>query len=451
MTESQDQRSTANTVTPHGRADSVAAALAELEGAHEKRNPESQKLYERAQAYMPGGNTRTNLFYPPFPLTIARGERATLWDVDGHKYADFIGEYTAGVYGHSAPEIREAVHEVMANGINLTGNNLIEGELAKLVCDRFASVERVRFTNSGTEANLMALNAALSFTGRKKIAVFEGGYHGGVIGFGRQGAPTNMPFGFHILPYNDEAAARSWFKEAGNSVAAVLVEPMLGASGCIPGDVAFLAALRELCTDAGALLIFDEVMTSRLSAGGLQGTLGIAPDLTTLGKYIGGGMSFGAFGGRVDVMKQFDPRTGKLSHAGTFNNNVVTMTAGITGLRKLFPPAVANELSSTGEKMRERLNSICAASGVALQFTGVGSVMNAHFTAQRVSSIRDLESVDARLSRIFFLHLLLNGFYIAPRGFIVLSLPLTADDIGSFASCVEGFVQQYGHLFSRNS
>jgi len=302
-------------------------ALAPLLDAFVASNPASRECFDTHARYLPGANSRSVLFYAPFPLTMARGEGAALWDLDGHRYDDFIAEYTAGVYGHSAPEIRAAVIEAMEGGINLSGHNLREGRLAQLICERFAQIERVRFTNSGTEANLMAITAALRFTGRRRIVVFSGGYHGGVLGFGAQPAPTTVPFDFLVLPYNDEAAARAAFAREGPDIAAVLVEPMLGASGCIPGRPAFLQALRTLATEAGALLIVDEVMTSRLAPHGLAAQHGLRPDLTTLGKYIGGGMPFGAFGGRADIMALFDPRSGPLAHSGTFNNNVVTMAA----------------------------------------------------------------------------------------------------------------------------
>ncbi len=424
-------------------SDEIDAILERLYTDFADANPDSRRRYQNALANMPGGNTRTNLFYEPFPLTIARGEGARLWDVDGHEYVDLIGEYTAGVYGHSAPEIREAVHRAMVQGINFAGNNLFEGQLAELVCKRFASVERVRFTNSGTEANLMALNAAIGFTGRKKIVVFEGGYHGGMISFGMRGAPTNAPYDFVLLEYNDRVGVREAFARLGDSIAAVLVEPMLGASGCIPASPDFLATLRAATERSRSLLIFDEVMTSRLAGGGLQATLGIRPDLTTLGKYIGGGMSFGAFGGRADVMQQFDPRAGRLAHAGTFNNNVVTMAAGIAGLSQLFPPAAADALSARGERMRAALNEVCEAHGVPMQFIGVGSVMNAHFTSKAVTSIRDIADVDIRLRKLLFMSLLAEGFYLAPRGFTVLSLPLSDDDIAQFVAAVERYVVRY--------
>ena len=424
----------------------IDQALAAAHRRFTEANPASLRQFEEQARYMPGANSRSVLFYAPFPLTIARGEGATLWDADGHRYADFIAEYTAGVYGHSAPEIREAVAEAMKGGINLTGHNLLEGRLARLICERFPQIEQLRFTNSGTEANLMAVTAALHFTGRRKIVVFSGGYHGGVLGFGAKPLPTTVPFDFLVLPYNDEKTAREQIDKHGPEIAAVLLEPMQGASGCIPGRLEFLQALRESATRVRALLIFDEVMTSRLAPHGLANKLGIRCDLTTLGKYIGGGMSFGAFGGRADVMGLFDPRTGPLAHSGTFNNNVLTMAAGHAGLTKLFTPEAAGALADRGDAMRKRLNALCAGEGVAMQFTGIGSLMNAHFVGGEVRSTDDLAPVDARLRQLLFFHLLSEGIYTSPRGFVVLSLPLSDADIDRYVAAIGSFVGEYRAL-----
>jgi glutamate-1-semialdehyde 2,1-aminomutase len=424
----------------------IDQALAKAYQRFTDGNPASRRQFDEQARYMPGANSRSVLFYAPFPLTIAKGEGAALWDADGHRYADFIAEYTAGVYGHSAPEIRDAVIEAMKSGINLTGHNLLEGRLAKTICERFPQIEQLRFTNSGTEANLMALTAALRFTGRRKIVVFSGGYHGGVLGFGDKPSPTTVPFDFLVLPYNDAQLASEQIQKHGPEIAAILVEPMQGASGCIPGRLDFLKALRDGATRVGALLIFDEVMTSRLAPHGLAHKLGIRSDLTTLGKYIGGGMSFGAFGGRADVMALFDPRTGPLAHSGTFNNNVMTMAAGYAGLTKLFTPEAAGALAERGEAMRARLDALCAKEGVAMQFTGVGSLMNAHFLSGEVRRVDDLAVVDGRLRQLLFFHLLSQGIYASPRGFIVLSLPLADADIDRFAAAIGSFIGEYRTL-----
>ncbi|MFI5015075.1 MAG: aspartate aminotransferase family protein, partial [Hyphomicrobiales bacterium] len=337
----------------------IDAALAEARERFVERNPKSKAAYAEACSAMPGGNTRTVLFYAPFPLAIAGGAGCFLRDADGHEYLDLLGEYTAGLYGHSHPIIRAAIDRALDGGINLSGHNLLEAKLARVVCDRFPSLDLIRFTNSGTEANLMALATATVATGRRKILVFDGGYHGGVLYFGGGGAPVNAPHQFVVGRYNDAASSRELIEQHGSELAAILVEPMLGSGGCIPGDRDFLQTLREGATRCGAVLIFDEVMTSRLSPGGLQEALGIIPDMTTLGKYIGGGMSFGAFGGRADLMGRYDPRRpDALPHAGTFNNNILTMSAGLAGMTEIFTPEAARRLTALGEDLRRRLNAL---------------------------------------------------------------------------------------------
>jgi len=373
------------------------------------RNPESQRLHEERARFMPGGNTRSVLHVPPFPLTIVRGEGARIWDADGHEYLDFLGEYTAGLYGHSHPVIQAAVREALADGITLGAPNRYETQLAAAICGRFPSIELIRFCNSGTEANVMALSLARAATGRQKIVVFEGGYHGGVLYFHHGGSPLNFPAPFVLAQYNDPAAAEL----VDEDTAAVLVEPMLGSGGVIPGDRAFLQALRDATRDRGALLVFDEVMTSRLAWGGLQEVLAITPDLTTLGKYLGGGLAFGAFGGRRDLLERFDPsREGALPHAGTFNNAVLTMAAGAAGLTQVLTPDEIARLNALGDRLRDRI----AALGV--HATGYGSMVGLH----------DVEHA--------FYGMLERGYSYARRGFVALSVPLTEEDVDGFAAAL---------------
>lgn len=423
----------------------IEQALAPLRAAYAARHPVSAQRYREATEVMPGGNTRSVLFYDPFPLAISRGEGAKLWDADGHEYTDYLGEFTAGLYGHSHPLIRQAIEAALQGGVNLTGHNLLEARLARLVTERFPSVQRVRFTNSGTEANLLALAAACRHTGRSKVIVFKGGYHGGVLTFLAGPAPINVPHDFLYGTYNDLDHATALVRAHADDLAAIVVEALQGAGGCIVGQPAFLHGLRALADEAGALLIFDEVMTSRLAPGGMQSVLGLQADLTTLGKYIGGGMSFGAFGGRADVMALFDPRLpGHLSHAGTFNNNVLSMSAGITGLTSIYTPETALELNRQGDALRERLNAVCRVRDLALQFTGIGSLMNLHGTRAEITCIDDLPASERLVKDLFFFHMLEHGFYVARRGFIVLSLPLTLSDHDRFVAAFDAFCARYG-------
>ncbi|HLJ60692.1 MAG TPA: aspartate aminotransferase family protein [bacterium] len=420
----------------------VDRALADATAAYSARNPESRARYAAATAAMPGGNTRSVLYYDPFPLSIARGEGCRLWDADGHAYIDFLGEFTAGIYGHSHPEILAAIASALTRGINLSGHNPLEAELARIVCDRFPSIDLVRFTNSGTEANLMALAAATVFTKRRKIVVFNGAYHGGVLTFTGGGSPVNVPHEFLVAAYNDVERTRRLIDAHAREIAAILVEPMLGSGGCVPAEAEFLRALRQAAREYGALLIFDEVMTSRLAPGGRQEALGIIPDMTTLGKYIGGGMSFGAFGGRRDVMELFDPRRPDgLPHAGTFNNNILTMSAGVAGLTRVFTPDAARTLNARGDVLRDRLNALCRRRGARLQFTGIGSLMSAHATARAIRTPSDAAAGDARLRDLFFFDMLERGVYLARRGFMALSLPIGDAETDHLVAAVQGFLE----------
>lgn len=423
-------------------------ALAQAYQTYTTNNRRSLARHEAAVEVMPGGNTRTVLYSAPFPLGIAHGKDCYLWDVDGHRYVDFLGEYTAGIYGHSHPVIRRALDQALDDGINLGGHNVMEVRLAQAVCQRFPSIELVRFTNSGTEANLMALTAARTFTKRAKIMVFGGGYHGGVLYFsGGDSSPVNAPYDFVIAPYNDLAGTVTLIEQHRHDLAAIILEPMLGGGGCIPADRAFLAMLRDKATQHGAILIFDEVMTSRLSPGGLQAVHGILPDMTTLGKYVGGGMSFGAFGGRSDLMEQFDPsRPNALPHAGTFNNNVLTMSAGLAGLTEVYTPAAALALNARGDALRSRLNTLCQRYEAPMQFTGLGSMLNVHMTDAPLHSPADTAQGNQPLRDLFFFDMLAAGVWLARRGMINLSLPIGDTDCDLLVSAVETFIQERNAL-----
>ncbi|KAI9735859.1 MAG: hypothetical protein M1834_001324 [Cirrosporium novae-zelandiae] len=411
------------------------------------KNPKSREIYNSAVESLPGGNTRSVLFYKPYPLSIIRAEGCHLFDADGHKYTDFLGEYTAGLYGHSEPRIIQAITETVANGVNFGSQHANEGKLAKLIKDRFASIDLVRFTNSGTEAALMALAVAKIYTKRSKIMVFEGGYHGGAFVFHHGNDPINVPHEYLLATYNDTSSVDRYISQYNEDLAAIIVEPMLGSGGGIPASQQFLEHLRTKATESGAVLIFDEVMTSRLfSGGGVQSHFGIKPDMTTLGKYIGGGMSFGAFGGKREIMELFDPRSNGIRHAGTFNNNVFTMAAGRAGLEQVFTPDRAKELHAAGEELRRKLNDI--GKGTTMRVLGCGSIMAFHFTKtplEQIHSPNDFED-NPLLLDLLHLYLLDQGYYIARRGFMSLSLALKPSDLDGLAQTVGSFLREYGAM-----
>ena len=418
----------------------VGQRLAEAEAAYVAANPESRRLHEERAQFMPGGNTRTTIHQPPFPLTIVRGVAARITDADGHEYTDFLGEYTAGLYGHSHPVIVEAIRAALADGIVLGAPNRYETALAEAVCARFPSVDLVRFCNSGTEANLLALSLSRAVTGRSGVLVFAGAYHGGILLFGHGISPLNPPFEWIVGEYNDIDGAARLVAEHARELAAVIVEPLQGAAGVIPGDPSFLHALRQATTENEVLLVFDEVMTSRLSTGGMQQLLGIDPDLTTLAKFVGGGLSFGAFGGRADLMGRFDPsRPDALQHGGTFNNDVLTMAAGAAGLTRVLTAAEIARLNGLGDRLRNRLNAFAVERGIEFCATGYGSLVGLHFTRGPVRREGDVPEA-AELRGLLHLHMLERGYSYGRRGFVALSLPLGEREIDGFAAAVEEFL-----------
>ncbi len=418
--------------------------IEDLKDQYAAENPRSRELMAEAESWMPGGNTRSVLHFDPFPLVIEKGEGAKLYDVNGHVMLDCVGEFSAGLYGHSEPAILKAVSEAMSSGIVLGGPNLYEARLAELVCKRFASMDLVRFCNSGTEANVLAAVTAREVTGRSAIVVFDGAYHGGVMTFAGGQNPMNVPFDWIVLPYNDPAAAREVFIKNGRRIAAVFVEPVLGAAGNIAGTYEFLQTLREETEKSGSLLIFDEVKTSRLGGGGVQGILGITPDMTTLGKYLGGGFTLGAFGGRADIMARFNPHEpGSLKHAGTFNNNVCSMAAGIAGLSSVFTKERAEAFLKQSESFRLRLGEALTNVYPDFHVTGLGSLISIHFASVEPRSGTDTTKETRQFRDLLSLKGLLGGVAFTGRGDIFLSLPMTDSDMEIILKLIVSTATEY--------
>ena len=421
----------------------LETALQAVEAGYIAANPRSQAHSQSAQAYLPGGSTRSAIFYTPFPVVIQRAEGVALWDIDDHQYTDFLGEYSSGIYGHSHPIIQTAISEALTQGIALGGPNQYEAQLAELICNRFPSCELVRFCNSGTEANLMAISAARATTGREAMMVFHGGYHGGVFNYEPGGSSMNAPYPTILADYNDLEGMVDLIEANAARLAAVLIEPMQGAGGGIPARADFLQALRDATTRHGIVLIFDEVMTSRLSSGGLQKRLGIIPDMTTMGKYLGGGLTFGAFGGQRELMAHFDPyRPTPFPHSGTFNNNVLTMAAGVAGLSKVFTPDEAERLNQAADHFRERLNAVARHQAIPLQTLGVGSIICLHFQNSVIEQTADAVTPPA-LRALFHLYMLSQGIYLSRRGYMSLSIPMVDKDFDHFVTAFEQFAGTY--------
>lgn len=410
-----------------------ARRLAKARRDFADRNPQSRKQYDEARKYLPGGHTRTVLTHAPFPLTFVSGNGSWLHDVDGHSYIDMLGDYTAGLLGHGDSRVLDAVSAALRVNASVGGIHPAESRLARLMCERFA-LDRVRFTNSGSEANLMAITTALQATGRSKVMVFHGGYHGGLLYFASGTAPWNAPYDFVVAPYNDADRTCALIAEHGSSLAAVVMEPMLGSGGCVPADATFARQVFDDARAAGAAVIADEVMTSRHGRSGMFPLLGVRPDITTFGKYIGGGFSFGAFGGRAELLDLFDtsPESGRtkvVAHAGTFNNNIASMTAGCVVLEDVFSPDTAVEHTARGEEFRRSVASVLARSGLPVSVSGFGSMMSLHALAEPPRNAHDVARRDLDLQEMLFLGLLQRGVYSAARGMMNLSLTLTDDQL----------------------
>ncbi|KAM0437595.1 hypothetical protein ACHAPT_001959 [Fusarium lateritium] len=424
----------------------IQAKLDAATARYVARNSRSKALHEEAVKSMPGGNTRTVLHASPFPIVIKSGKGYQV------TYTDLTCEFTAALYGHSNPIILSAIRDVLGStGLNVGGNTAQEQVFAREICQRFG-IEQVRFANSGTEANLHALAAARAFTKKRKIVTFGGGYHGAVIGFkGGKPEDNNVDMDDWVVArYNDPESARSAIASEG--VAAVLVEGMQGSGGGLPGKPEFLHGIQEAASKAGVLFIMDEVMTSRMSGGGIAKLLGLNPDLKTFGKWLGGGLAFGAFGGRADIMAAFDPRRpGALSHSGTFNNNTLVTHAGYAGLSKIYTPAVASSFTALGEKLRNRLNEVTK--GTRVVFTGVGTIMGVHFPRDGTRVFErsgEVEEIDA-LRDLFWLEMMEEGFWLVRRGFIALVLETPTAELDRFVACVEAWVAKHADIVKFSS
>ena len=419
--------------------------LAKARSNFADRNPQSRKQYDQARNFLPGGHTRTVLTHAPFPLTFAAGNESWLHDVDGHTYIDMLGDYTAGLLGHSEHRVIDAVAAALKINTSVGGIHPAEARLAQLMCERFA-LDRVRFTNSGSEANLMAITTALQATGRDKILVFHGGYHGGLLYFASGAAPWNAPYHFVMAPYNDTAKALAVIDQHAASLAAVVMEPMLGSGGCVPASREFVQQVFARAHAVGAVTIADEVMTSRHGTKGLFHLLGVQPDISTFGKYIGGGFSFGAFGGGAELLDQFDtsPESNRpkvVAHAGTFNNNMSSMTAGCVVLSDIFTADVAVAHTARGDEFRQAVAAVLARSGLPVSVSGFGSMMSLHALPQPPHDAHDVARRDADLQELLFFGLLERGVYSASRGMMNLSLTVTDDQLATVLDALTDTLQ----------
>jgi glutamate-1-semialdehyde 2,1-aminomutase len=388
----------------------------------------SRRISERLARSIPGGNTRSLAYFPPYSLAIASGSGCRIRDADGNEFVDLLNNYTASVHGHAVPAINEAMTEQAALGTVFPAPSELQAELAERIIDRVASVEKLRFANSGTEAVMMAVRAARAFTGREKIVKAEGGYDGmwEQVPMSRPDDSdpyrAAMPEGVrelvHMVDFNDVGGLEAVMEQNGDGVAAILLEPVTG-TGVFEGTAEYFFAARRLADEHGALLVCDEIITLRLAYGGFQEVLGVRPDLTTMGKIVGGGLPVGAFGGRSDVMAIFDPSAPHhLHHSGTFNGNLMTMAAGCATLDRLTSDEIAR-INSLGERLAGGLRHLLAKRpDLRGAVNDCGSLVHLNFeTEGGIRAYSDL-NLKSPVAARFHLAALDEGLYFAPRGFM---------------------------------
>jgi len=432
--------------------------------------PTSAQLFERACRVLPGGNSRTTVFLEPHPIYAACGSGCRITDVDGNTRIDFLNNYTSLLHGHAHPVIIEAVRAQLDRGTCFPMPTESEILLAELLCERIPSVDRIRFTNSGTEAVMMALKAARAYTGRPLIAKCEGCYHGaydfaevsqestdddwGSLERPRSvapalGTPTAVLDNVIVIPFNVPAVAEQLLLQHADSIAAVLVDPMPNRAGLMSATPEFLQVLRRFTSRHRSILIFDEVITFRLGYHGAQNEFGVIPDLTALGKVIGGGFPVGAVGGRADVMAVFDPRGGKplVPHGGTFNANPITMTAGLAAMHLMTLEAYG-ALNALGDALRSDLTGLFAEVGVDVQVAGRGSLLKFHMHGRPLSDYRSgvPSAAEARAMADFHRALLSAGIVISPDGLCALSTVMTSSEVDSMVASVR---EAYDSLSAR--
>ncbi|MBX3673200.1 MAG: glutamate-1-semialdehyde 2,1-aminomutase [Burkholderiales bacterium] len=394
----------------------------------------SQQLFEASQRVIPGGvNSPVRAFRAVggTPVFFREGKGAWLVDVDGNRYVDYVGSWGPAILGHAHPEVLAEIATAAARGLSFGAPTELELEIAELITRGLPSVEQVRLVSSGTEAVMSALRLARGFTGRSLIVKFEGCYHGhsdfllvkagsGALTFGNPtsaGVPAELTSKTLVLDYNDPQQAEDAFRRYGADIAAVVLEPVAGNMNFVRPSQAFVETLRRLCTEHGAVLIFDEVMTGfRVGPQGAQGVFGIRPDLTTLGKVIGGGMPVGAFGGRRDIMAKLAP-VGPVYQAGTLSGNPVAVTAGLATLRRVLAPGFFEALSATTESLATGLVREAQRAGVAFSAASLGGMFGIFFRATPPTSFAEVMACDKEAFNRFFHAMLRRGVYLAPSAF----------------------------------
>ena len=428
---------------------------------YKARTPKSAELYKRARNVLPGGVTYHIRYFEPYPFYVSHAKGSHIWDIDGNEYIDYWIGHGALILGHANDLVMDKVREILDKGSHWGYEHEYAVRLAEKIVNHVPTIESLRFTNSGTEANMYAIRLARAYTGRKKIVKFEGGWHGGYdslhIGVksgrkkGSRGLPDEVLVNTIVAEFNNPSSIEKVFKEHGNDIAAVIVEPVQGAAGIIPADEDFLDALRDLCDTYGSLLIFDEVITGfRLGLGGGQEYYGVRADIVTMGKIIGGGFPIGAFGAPREIMELLDytktPEDKRSFHGGTFSGNPVSMIAGYETIKILEKPGFYEYLNWLSGKLAVVLQDIGSRSKIPVHVTYAGSLIGIHFTSEEPRSIRDVlgKRVNPLLNKVFQKYMLVHGhvFLTEDISHLMLSGSHTLREVESFAQFFEEFLKK---------
>ncbi|MET3289236.1 UNVERIFIED_CONTAM: glutamate-1-semialdehyde 2,1-aminomutase [Brevibacillus sp. OAP136] len=445
----------------------LQTAYSEANQRYLNRTKNSEVRHKAAQQFMPGGVTRFTTFHRPYPVTIIRAEGPELHDADGNRYLDFINNYGSLIHGHAHPTIVRLVQAAVESASAVSASIPEQMELAQLLCERVASVEQIRFCNSGTEATMFAIRAARAFTGKSGFIKMEGGYHGlhdavefsispplvtGERNSSLEPIPTssgishNLARDIYIAPFNNIPAIETILLEKAHEIAAIIVEPVMGVAGIIPPLPGYLSELRRLADKYGVLLIFDEVQTLRLHPGGAQGLYHVEADLTAMAKIIGGGFPVGAFGGRADIMSVFDPnQPGHVSHGGTFSGNNITMTAGIASMQMLDKEAI-DRLEALSSRLEKGMNHVIKKYGIPATLTRVGSMLNVHFTKLPPIDYTTAHASSKELGTLVHLELMNCGIFASPRGTWYLSTAMADSHIDETISGFSEVMQKISRV-----
>ncbi|MCY3901382.1 MAG: aspartate aminotransferase family protein [Caldilineaceae bacterium] len=415
-----------------------------------QRTQGSQEWDARAKKSLPGGDTRASSYYTPYPAYMVRGEGCYLYDLDENRYIDFLNNYTSLIHGHAHPATVSAIQEQAARGTVLGSAAEVTVEHAEMLCSRVPSLESVRYCNSGTEATHLAMRAARAFTGKDVIVKMDGGYHGSHDyvqvnvkpdtaeedlprrRLTTRGVPAAVMEGMQVVPFNDLDALEDLLRAHSGEIAAIILEPVLGSGGGVEPQPGYLRGVRQLADTYDVLLIFDEILTFRLDVGGIQSAVGVTPDLTSVAKFIGGGLPLGAFGGRQEIMAPFAPAHPQtIPHNGTFNGNNVTMAAGLATMMAYGTEEV-EQINDLGQRLKDGFNRAFQAAGVKARAAGLGSIIPIHWSEGEIRTARDAvaaQEAARTLPKLLHMEMMNRGIFSAPRGQFTISTPMTAREI----------------------